>query len=760
MPSITVPAARRLPIAVVFLLVIAFVAVLPRAAHAATPPAHGLRGDYYTAVPGTYDQFGTLKSTVVDPNLDVGDLEPTLMSLTGQNDKVTVRWTGRIQVPQTDTYTFSMVGDNGFRLWVDNQLIIDHWVDDWDNPQTGTPISLTAGSYSTVKVEFFEDFGGSNLHLSWSAPSLAKQIVPTSALYLPDGFDYPGPLTTTVAADGRRATMTFGHALAKPPASLASHLHFSLNGTPDAVTEATVHGATLQMKLTDPVPRPAGNTVRAVYDGAGGLTAADGTAVPAFNVYVTNQSTWQITTPWTSSADALPEYPRPQLTRAEWQSLNGTWQYQAGDFSGTIRVPYPPESLLSGVQRHDDSMWYRRTFTVPANWHIGHSQRLVLHFGAVDYTATVWLNGVQVGSHTGGYTAFDVDLTDALVARGPQVLLVRAVDQTETGPQNQPIGKQRANPSGIWYTSSSGIWQTVWLEPVAAAHIDRLDLVPNLQNNTLQLTAAGSPGTVVATAWDGGRLVGAVTGAANIALALKVPHPKLWSPDHPFLYDLKVTLIAGHRPVDQVGSYFGMRSIAIGDVNGQPHILLNGGFTFNLGTLDQGFWPDGLYTAPTDRALRYDLQVEKSLGFNTVRKHIKVEPDRWYYWADKLGLIVWQDMPAMDPGRGSSTADRAEFESELHTMIDQHVSHPSIAMWVPFNEGWGEYDPARVSEQVKAWDPSRLVNTDSGQNCCASLPDPHAGDIYDNHNYPEPGKPAITDRRAIVDGEFFRSSLR
>jgi hypothetical protein len=197
-----------------------------------------------------------------------------------------------------------------------------------------------------------------------------------------------------------------------------------------------------------------------------------------------------------------------------------------------------------------------------------------------------------------------------------------------------------------------------------------------------------------------------------------------------------------------------MRSVSVGNVNGQPHILLNGKFVFNLGTLDQGFWPDGLYTAPTDEALSFDLQRQRSLGFNTVRKHIKVEPDRWFYWADKLGLLVWQDMPAMDPGRPSSAADKAAFEDQLHTMIDQHRSHPSIIMWIPFNEGWGEYDPARVADQVKAWDPSRLVNEDSGQNCCASLPDPHHGDIYDDHTYVGPGHPLPFDHRAVVDGEF------
>jgi hypothetical protein len=743
---------------------------------------HGLRGDYYVSAAGTYGQFTTLAATVVDPAIDFGDLDPILESLTGQGDHDTVRWTGQIEPRFTETCTFTMIGDNGFRLWVDNQVVIDHWVDDWDRMQTGTPIALQAGRRVDIKVEYFENVGGSNLHLNWSSPSQPVQPVPNAALYLPPDFAYPGPLTSTIPSDGGSVAMTFEQQLRAVPSDAASHFRMVVGGTEWPVTAATStrrDRATVQLRLGDRIPAKAGSGVRAVYDGAGGLTAADGTAVPAFNVYVANESTYQITTPWAkdvSARNALPEYPRPQLTRDEWRNLNGTWQYQAagaeqapptGALAEKILVPYPPESLLSGVQRHDDAMWYRRTFTVPSDWRIDagraadarHTagQRLLLHFGAVDYAATVWVNGTQVGTHTGGYTGFDIDVTDALTGHGPQTLLLKVTDQTEKGVANTPIGKQRTNPSGIWYTPSSGIWQTVWMEPVAAAHIDRLDTTPDLAAGTIKLTvhATGVTGErVEATAWDGDRKVGSVTGAAGAELALPVPNAKLWSPDHPFLYDLKVKLVSGGRTVDRADSYFGMRSVSVGNVNGQPHMLLNGEFVFNIGTLDQGFWPDGLYTAPTDAALRYDLKMQKDLGFNMVRKHIKVEPDRWYYWADKLGLIVWQDMPSMDPGRPVTAADKVEFESQLHTMIDQHRSHPSITTWVPFNEGWAEYEPSRVTAAVKAWDPSRLVNTDSGQNCCASLPDEHAGDIYDDHTYPGPGHPSFSDGRAIVDGEF------
>lgn len=760
-------------------LVLSSVVVTTGAADAATTQRHGLRGDYHVSADGTYGQFTTLKSTIVDPNIDFGDLESTFQTVTGQTDRTTVRWTGLVQPTYSETYTFSAIGDNGFRLWVDNQLLIDHWVDDWEVPQTGIPIALTAGVQYDLRLEYFENYGGSNMHLSWSSQSETKKIVPTSALYLPVGFDYSGPLAATVAPDGLTVDLTFDRALSAPPTTVVDHLSLVANGTTmpiQSVTRSAQSPETLVLRLGAAVPARAGSAVRAAYDGQGALTATDSVAVSAFNVFVANNSTQQITTPWTkdvSAGNALPEYPRPQLTRDDWLNLNGTWQYQAGtaaqapptgNLTEKILVPYPPESLLSGVQRHDDHMWYRRNFTVPKDWRVGaRGQRLLLHFGAVDYQATVWVNGIQVATHTGGYTSFDVDITDALTDHGPQVVLVGVVDQTNTGPANQAIGKQRADPSGIWYTASSGIWQTVWIEPVASAHIDRLDLTPDLATGTLALTvrATGASGTrIEATAWDGRTKVGSVTGTAGVALALPVPNAKLWSPDHPFLYDLLVRVVSGGRTLDEVGSYFGMRSVSLGDVNGQPHMLLNGSFVYNLGTLDQGFWPDGLHTAPTDAALRSDLQAQKSLGFNMVRKHIKVEPDRWYYWADKLGLIVWQDMPAMDPGRAVSAADKVQFESELHAVIEQHLSHPSITMWVPFNEGWAEYEPLRVATEVKSWDPSRLVNEDSGQNCCDSLPDPRGGDIYDNHNYPSPGRPTITDHRAIVDGEFGGSGLR
>ncbi|GAA5162977.1 MULTISPECIES: LamG-like jellyroll fold domain-containing protein [Amycolatopsis] len=493
-----------------------------------------------------------------------------------------------------------------------------------------------------------------------------------------------------------------------------------------------------------------------------------GLAVPAANAAPTPQ--WQrltppLSTPWTnqvSPTNALPEYPRPQLTRDRWQNLNGVWEFAKANpgeappvgrsLAERILVPYPVESALSGIMRHETQMWYRRSFQVPRDWQVGRGQRLLLHFQAVDYDATIIVNGRTVARHTGGYDAFTVDVTDALTTNRDQELVVGVTDPNDQG--GQPLGKQRTPGDGIFYTPTSGIWQTVWMEPVAPAHIDRLDVTPDVASSSVTVNAiVGGPvrQRVEATAYDHGRVVGHVSGDANKPLKLTLRNPHLWSPDDPFLYDLKVRVTGG----DEVGSYFGMRSISVGKTpDGKQRMLLNGKFVMQIGPLDQGFWPDGIYTAPTDAALKFDLEQEKALGFNMVRKHIKVEPDRWYYYADKLGLLVWQDMPAMKDDIEPTPASRANFESELHRMIDQHRSFPSIVTWVPFNEGWGDYDVGRIADEVKAWDPTRLVDAESGVNCCRSEPDSGRGDLYDDHTYTGPGTPMQTGSRAAVDGEY------
>ncbi|MER5665573.1 PA14 domain-containing protein [Streptomyces mirabilis] len=732
---------------------------------------HGLKGDYYTqSAPGAFD-FHELKATGFDPRLDFDDLEPRLRFTTGQDNDVSVRWTGKLVPEKSGATTFSIIGDNGFRLWIDGRTVIDHWVDDWDREQTSEPIDLTAGHAYDFKLEYFEHYGGSNLHLRWTEPGGAKVTIPQSAFRLPDGYDYDGALATTVQPDGRTLRLDFARELSAPPAAVVDHLQAVIGGAKWPLGSAELDPAdprSLLVTLKEPVVGNKTGTARGSadlrYDGTGGLAAAgDGKAIGAFWSSGPNHSRYELRTKWADEVgpdNALPEYPRPQLTRDAWRNLNGRWQFAAatageqppvGKTLGEhILVPYPVESQLSGVERHEDRMWYRRTFTVPADWHIGSGKRLLLNFGAVDWQSEVYVNGVGVAEHRGGYDKFGVDVTDALKPGRTQELIVGVYDPTDAASgENPPLGKQRLDPSGIWYTPTSGIWQTVWMEPVAPDHVDSLKLTPDVDGGRLTVEPKGVRDglPVTATAYEGGRKVATVTGRTGQPLTLKIAHPHLWSPDDPFLYDLRVSV--GR---DRVGSYFGMRSISVEKVDGTPRTVLNGKPVFMMATLDQGFWPDGLYTAPTDEALAYDLRMHKEMGFNAVRKHIKVEPDRWFYWADRLGLLVWQDMPAMTAGVNPSAAARAEYEREMKQMIDQHISSPSVVMWVTFNEGWGQYDEGRIADQAKAWDPTRLVNGMSGLNLGA---DGGTGDIMDEHGYPSPALPPAPDgRRALVSGEY------
>lgn len=473
-------------------------------------------------------------------------------------------------------------------------------------------------------------------------------------------------------------------------------------------------------------------------------------------------------TKWAKDVDpdkTHPEYPRPQLVRDDWLNLNGVWQFggaAAGakpplglDLPGKILVPFPVESALSGVMEPHSHVWYRRTFTVPEKWA---SQRVLLHFGAVNWEAAVHVNGKKLTTHQGGYDPFSIDVTDALKPKGPQELFVAVHNPIDAGPQ--PRGKQVRKPGGIFYTASTGIWQTVWLEPVPASSIESLNVVPDVEKSRVRLglTTRG-PAKGPRARWevrDSGKVVAKGEGDADKSHTIDLETPKLWSPESPFLYDLTVTLGDGKKVSDTVTSYFGMRSATLGqDKDGVTRLMLNGKPYFQVGLLDQGFWPDGLYTAPTDAALKYDIEITKKLGFNFARKHVKVEPARWYWWCDKLGLIVWQDMPSGDrsvgPGKGEikrTAASAKQFELELGRMIDSLSHFPSIVMWVPFNEGWGQYDTKRVTEGVKKRDPSRLVNNASGWNDMA------CGDVHDIHVYPGPGSPKPEPTRAAVLGEF------
>jgi hypothetical protein len=459
-----------------------------------------------------------------------------------------------------------------------------------------------------------------------------------------------------------------------------------------------------------------------------------------------------LTTRWTKDVtpeNAWPEYPRPQMVRKAWQNLNGLWDFAMtakGDalpaaFEKKILVPFAPESSLSGLAARvtgDNRLWYRRTFEVPAVWK---GQRVLLHFGAVDWEAAVSVNGKEVGSHKGGYDPFWFDITDALKADGAQEVVVSAWDPT--GPYAH--GKQVLNPGGIMYTATSGIWRTVWLEAVPKTYASSLLMVPDVDAGVLRLTVKAGGGTVRAVATDEGKEVGAIEGKAGEELALPVKRAKLWTPDAPFLYGLAITLKDGAAE-DRIESYFAMRKIAVGpDEKGITRLLLNGKFVFQVGPLDQGFWPDGLYTPPCDAAIKFDIEATKAYGFNMARKHVKVESDRWYYWCDKLGLLVWQDMASSE---NPTPEAKAQFEVELERVIEAYRNHPCIIMWVPFNEGWGQYDTERIVQKIKKQDPSRVVNNASGWT------DMKCGDVFDAHTYPVPGSPRPEPKRAAVIGEY------
>ena len=478
----------------------------------------------------------------------------------------------------------------------------------------------------------------------------------------------------------------------------------------------------------------------------------------------------RIMTRWAAEVrpdNALPEYPRPQMVRSEWLSLNGLWEYAIlpakaaapEKYDGHILVPFPVESALSGVGKavgKENRLWYRTTFRTPKNWK---GRRVLLNFEAVDWETRVLVNGREAGAHKGGYDPFSFDITGLLKIRGEQEIVVSVWDPVDEG--TQPRGKQVRNPHGIWYTSVTGIWSTVWLEPVNDAHIQSFEVVPDFDGRKVRIRAAGSEAALglplEVSVLDKDEVKVSASGKTGDEIALDLPDPKPWSPGSPFLYGLQLTLLDSEGgKADEIRGYFGMRRISLGqDGAGHLRLFLNGSPLFQFGPLDQGWWPDGLYTPPTDAALRYDIEMIKDLGFNMMRKHVKVEPRRFYYWCDKLGLLVWQDMPSgdayiqpQDPDIHRSEESAKEFEQKFSAVIKALANHPSIVTWVCFNEGWGQFDTARIVDWVRSLDPTRLIDATSGWT------DRGVGDVIDVHAYPGPAAPANQPDRAAVLGEF------
>jgi beta-galactosidase/beta-glucuronidase len=483
----------------------------------------------------------------------------------------------------------------------------------------------------------------------------------------------------------------------------------------------------------------------------------------------------KIKTAWAEKIDVnnvLPEYPRPIMERGDWQNMNGLWEYaitktgaaQPENFDGKILVPFAVESSLSGVQKTlgaDNELWYKRSFTIPSNWK---SKNILLHFGAVDWKSDIWINGIKVGTHKGGYSPFSFNVTPFLNKSGEQEVVVKVWDPSDKG--FQPRGKQVSNPEGIWYTPVSGIWQTVWLEPVAEKYIETVRTTPDIDNQRVSVELitnnTGYADVYEVLVMDGNKQVASAKASTCQTLEIPVPEAKLWDTENPFLYDLKIKLMSNGKVVDAVDSYFAMRKISTKrDENGIVRLQLNNKDQFQFGPLDQGWWPDGLYTAPSDEALKYDIQKTKDFGFNMIRKHVKVEPARWYTHCDRMGMLVWQDMPNGDRSprwqnheyfTGTelvrSAESEANYRAEWKGIMDYLYSNPSIVCWVPFNEAWGQFKTEEIAEWTKAYDPSRLVNPASGGNFYTT------GDMLDLHNYPGPAMYLYDAQRATVLGEY------
>ncbi|KAF2475473.1 putative hydrolase [Lindgomyces ingoldianus] len=483
-------------------------------------------------------------------------------------------------------------------------------------------------------------------------------------------------------------------------------------------------------------------------------------------------------TPWTSKVgtNPWPEYPRPQLQRSEWKTLNGVWRYQNATSSDDVNrppygvnltspvlVPFCLESALSGVMaKWAINSWYQTSFTVPSSWS---GNRVLLNFGAVDYEATIFLNGQQVGFHRGGYFTFTIDVTDHLSANGTNEMFVFVHDPTDMGDVQIPIGKQTLHPSHIFYTPCSGIWQSVWLESAPSNHITQLDVSADMNGRVNVTVHASNNGSTLVeiTIYEPKSTAVKTTakGTSGGAFQFTVDSPDLWSPDQPTLYNITVKM-----GDDTVQSYTGFRTISKGTVNDVHRVLLNGEVIFPFGTLDQGFWPDGIYTAPSREAMIYDLQVLKGVGYNMLRKHL-FEPALFYQACDEIGIMVIQDMPSLrtQVQRPGSTAcndgvpvgyasAQAEFERELPLLIEQHKSYPSIITWIIYNEGWGqevdkEYPEFRLTNLIRSLDPTRLINSVTGWD------DHGAGDFHDNHHYANPqcGTPFYSTASTPYDGK-------
>jgi beta-galactosidase/beta-glucuronidase len=482
----------------------------------------------------------------------------------------------------------------------------------------------------------------------------------------------------------------------------------------------------------------------------------------------------RIMTEWAANVQpesVLDAYPRPLMERSEWKNLNGLWSYSISPrhlprpevHEGQILVPFPVESSLSGVGKtvgEENVLWYEREFSVPSEWR---NRDILLHFGAVDWHSELWINDIKIGSNTGGYTPFYFNITPYLFRSGNQKIVLKVWDPTDKG--FQPRGKQVSEPHAIWYTAVTGIWQTVWIEPVSDAHIISLKTTPDIDLQKVNVEPFGTffPGDYFEIiVKEEGRVISTSKAAAGNSLDIHIENPRLWSPESPFIYDMEITLYSEGKKADYAKSYFAMRKFSTSrGESGIMRLQLNNEDYFPMGTLDQGWWPDGLYTAPSDEALLYDIQMTRDLGFNMIRKHVKVEPARWYAHCDRVGILVWQDMPSGDrtpvwqmrqyfDGTELVRAPESEenFRAEWKAVIDYLWSYPSIVTWVPFNEAWGQFKTKEITQWTQQYDPSRLVIPASGGNHF------QIGDMLAIHNYPQPRLYLYDAQRPTVLSEY------
>lgn len=471
-------------------------------------------------------------------------------------------------------------------------------------------------------------------------------------------------------------------------------------------------------------------------------------------------------------SSVLGEYPRPGMVRKDWMNLNGIWNFTILDkdslkpkkYDRQILTPFSPETPLSGLKTAvtpDKKMWYRRHFFIPEHWSYRH---ILLHIGASDWETSVYINGQHAGTHRGGYDPIYLDITFFLKEKGRQEIEIEVWDPTDS--HFQPRGKQSLNPKDTWHSAVSGIWQTVWIEPVMWASVESLDITPDIDNSAVHIKAntfqANEGDSIVFGVYEGKKLVGERKLPANETFTLKMENARLWSPDSPFLYDVALKLVRQGVAIDSIGSYFGMRKIEVSeDARGMKRIFLNNKPYYVNGLLDQGYWPEGLYTAPSDEALKYDIVKAKELGYNTLRKHVKIEPERWYYHCDKLGILVWQDVPNSDAyaewtppnGKDFSEIERdfaseSQYKLEFQAVYRALKNHPSIVAWVPFSEGWGQFKTPEITQWIRTMDTTRLVSGPSGGNFFP------VGHTRDFHHFPEPALTGQDKDRALMVGKF------